>query len=56
MQIPFVDKAFRAYVKSLSDDVFYFVEWSLAPSKPAKEALETIRKEVKIDRECLSSC
>jgi hypothetical protein len=56
LQIPFVDKAFRAYVKPLGDDVFYRVEWSLVPDKPIKEALETIRKEVKIDKESLIEC
>jgi hypothetical protein len=53
LQIPFVDKAFRAYVKPMGDDVFYRVEWSLVPDKPIKEALDLIRKEVKIDRESL---
>jgi len=56
LQIPFADKAFRAYVKPLGHDVFYRVEWSLVPNKPVKEALETISKEVKIDRESLIDC
>jgi hypothetical protein len=53
LQIPFVDKALRAYVKPIEDKVFYRVEWSLVPNKPVKHALETIRKEVNIDKESL---
>ena len=53
LQIPFVDKALRAYVKPLGDKVFYRVEWSLVPDRPVREALETIGKEIKIDRESL---
>ncbi len=56
LQIPFVDKALRAYVKPMGNDVFYRIEWSLIPNKPVREALETIRKEVKIDRELLMEC
>ncbi|HYF98869.1 MAG TPA: hypothetical protein VD815_02130 [Candidatus Saccharimonadales bacterium] len=56
LQIPFVDKAFRAYVKSIGEVVFYRVEWSLVPNKPVREALETIRKETKLDREALIEC
>jgi len=56
LQIPFIDKALRAYVKPMGNDVFYRVEWSLVPNKPVKQALENIRKEVKIDRESLIEC
>jgi hypothetical protein len=56
LQIPFVDKAFRAYVKPMDDEVYYRVEWSLVPNKPVKEAIETIRKEIKIDKESLMEC
>jgi hypothetical protein len=37
-------------------DICNNVEWSPVPNKPVKEALETIRKEVKIDRESLIAC
>jgi hypothetical protein len=56
LQIPFVVKAFRAYVKPMNDDVFYRVERSLVPKKPAKKSLETIRKEVKLDNASLIEC
>ena len=56
LQISFVDKAFRAYVKSIGNDVYYRMEWSLVPNKPIKEALEMIRKEIKLDRESLMEC
>jgi hypothetical protein len=56
-QIPFVDRAFRAYVKPIGDnDSYYRVEWSLAPNKPVKLALETMRNEVKLDGESLIEC
>ena len=56
LQIPFVDKALRAYVKPLGDKVFYRVEWSLVPNETVREALENIRKEVKIDQDILIKC
>ena len=56
LQISFVDKAFRAYVKPLGDNSYYRVEWSLVPNKLIKEALEMIRKEVRLDRESLMEC
>jgi hypothetical protein len=43
----------RAYVKPLGDEVYYRVEWSLAPNKVVREALDSLRKEVKLDRESL---
>lgn len=56
LQIPFADKALRAYVKPMGNDIFYRVEWSLVPNKPVKQSLETIRNEIKIDRESLIEC
>jgi hypothetical protein len=56
LQIPFVDKALRAYVKPIAENVFYRVEWSLAPNKPLREALENMRREIKIDKESLIEC
>ena len=56
LQIPFVDKAFRAYVKPIGDDSYYRVEWSLAPNKRVREALGNIMKEIKIDKESLIEC
>jgi hypothetical protein len=53
LQIPFADKVFRAYVKSMDNDVFYRVEWSLIPNKPVREALMNMMKEIKMDRESL---
>jgi len=54
LQIPFFDKTLRAYVKPIGDKVFYRVEWSLVPNKPVMEALESIRKEIKIDEESIA--
>jgi hypothetical protein len=56
LQIPFVDKALRAYVKPMDEKVYYRTEWSLVPNKPIKQALETIRREIKIDKESLLEC
>lgn len=56
LQIPFVDKAFRAYVKPMDEDVVYRVEWSLVPDKPMREALADIRNDVKIDKDSLIEC
>jgi hypothetical protein len=53
LQIPFVDKALRAYVKPIGEKVFYRVEWSLVPNEPVRKALENIRNEIKMDRESL---
>jgi hypothetical protein len=50
IQIPFAEMALRAYVKPIGDKVFYRVEHSLTPNKPIKEALESLRQEVTIDR------
>jgi hypothetical protein len=43
----------RAYVKPIGEEVFYRIGWSLMPNKPVKEALETIRNDVRIDKESL---
>ena len=56
LQIPFVDKALRAYVKPIGEEVFYRVEWSIVPNEPVRKALEAIINEVKLDRESLIEC
>ena len=53
IQMSFFDKTLRAYVKPMGDKAFYRVEWSLVPNKPVIQALETIRSEVKIDKESI---
>lgn len=50
IQIPFGEMALRAYVKPIGDKVFYRVEQSLTPNKPIREALESLQKEVIIDK------
>jgi hypothetical protein len=50
IQIPLFEKALRAYVKPIGDKVFYRVELGLTPNKPVAEALETLRRDVKIDK------
>ena len=54
IQIPLFEKTLRGYVKPMGDKVFYRVEYSLTPNKPIEEALETLRKDVKIDKDSLS--
>ena len=53
IQIPFAEMALRAYVKPIGEKVFYKFEQSLTPNKPIKEALESLRKEVIIDKHSL---
>ena len=54
IQIPLVEKAVRAYVKSIGDRAYYRFELSLTPNESVGIALERIRTEVKIDKEILS--
>lgn len=50
IQILFAEMALRAYVKPIKDKVFYRVEQALTPNKPIRQALESLRQEVTIDR------
>lgn len=54
IQIPLFEKALRAYVKPLGDKVFYRVEYILTLDKPIEQALDVLRKELKIDKNSLS--
>ncbi len=54
LQVPLFEKALRGYVKPMGDKVFYRVELAITPNKPVEDALESLRREIKIDAHCLS--
>jgi len=45
---------FRAYVKRIGDKAVYRVEQSLTPNEPVSSAFDTLRRDVKIDKDLLS--
>ena len=55
IQVPLSEKALRGYVKPTGNKVFYRMEYALTPNQPIKEALEYLRREIKIDANCFSS-
>ncbi len=54
IQIPFFDKTLRAYVKPIGDDIYYRVELSIEPDKKIGQALDCLRREIKIGTNCFS--
>ncbi len=52
--ISLAEKAFRGYVKQINDKAFYRVEESLTPNESVSTAFETLRNNVKIDKDSLS--
>ena len=54
LQINPAIRGFRSYVKRIEDQAFYRFEIPISPNKPVSSVFESLRKDVKIDKDSLS--